>query len=55
MLVPGKVLAWALELVLEQALELVLEQALVPEPVLALEPVLARHRRLSKRQPSSVI
>ncbi len=53
MLVPGKVLAWALELVLEQALELVLEQALVPVQALALG--LERHRRLSKRQPSSVI
>ena len=53
MLVPGKVLAWALELVLEPALEL--EPALVLEPVQALELELARHRRLSKRQPSSVI
>ena len=44
-----------LVLVPVQALEPVLEQALVPEPVQALEPVLERHRRLSKRQPSSVI
>ena len=53
MLVPVKVLAWALELVLEQALVLALELELVP--VQALELVLERHRRLSKRQPSSVI
>ncbi len=54
-LVPVKVLAWALELVLEQALALVLVLELVPEPVQALVLELERHRRLSKRQPSSVI